>query len=308
MRPAAVTIGNFDGVHAGHRQLLRTVVRLAHENHWTPAAVTFHPHPTTIVAPHRAPRLLMTPEERAAQLRSEGIERVEIVPFTAEFARKTPEEFVRDILIDRLGARAVCVGGNFRFGYRQSGDTAALRALGEQFGFETHTLGGVSVRGRLASSSEIRKLIEDGRVSLACRLLERPFALRGEVVAGRGVGSRQTVPTLNLQTSAEILPKTGVYITETEDLNERRRWPSITNVGHRPTFDAGALSIETFLLAPLEGPPPTGISVAFHRRVRDERKFASPEDLKARILRDVALAQTWFRRRARFARPAVSRL
>ncbi|MDX2151492.1 MAG: bifunctional riboflavin kinase/FAD synthetase [Bryobacteraceae bacterium] len=299
--PSAVTIGNFDGVHAGHRQLLQTVVRLAHENDWIPTAVTFHPHPTKVVAPHRAPRLLTTPEERAALMRSEGIESVLIVAFTEAFAQQTPDEFVRQILVEGLNARAVCVGDNFRFGHRQAGDIHALRVLGAQYGFEVHVIPGIKVRGRMASSSEIRNLIETGNVSLAGRLLGRPVTLAGEVIPGRGIGSKQTVPTLNLRTYSEILPKIGVYITDTVDLNDGRRWPALTNLGHRPTFDGGDLSIETYLLAPLTGPTPERIQLTFCRRVRDERKFATPEDLKAQILRDVQTAQRYFRRRDRFA-------
>ena len=149
------------------------------------------------------------------------------------------------------------------------------------------------------SSSEVRRLIEAGNVSLACRLLERPFALEGQVVPGHGVGSKQTVPTLNLHTEAELLPATGVYITRTSDLKSDRRWDSITNVGYRPTFDGDSLTVETFLLSPLSGEPPAEIRVEFLRRVREERKFENPSALKTQILKDVARAQAYFRRTAR---------
>lgn len=296
-RPCAVTIGNFDGVHAGHRRILRRVGELGQRNNWKPSALTFDPHPAQIVAPARAPRLLTTPEQRVRLMAQEGIEQVFVLPFDREFSELTPEQFVGEILVKRLQARAVLVGENFRFGNRQAGDVRLLRELGEKDGFSTEIVSGVRIRGRMVSSSEIRKLIDAGSVSTACRLLERPYSIEGGVVRGQGIGSKQTVPTLNLDTAAEILPATGVYITQTEDLDGERKWPSITNIGYRPTFDSDRLTVETFLLVPLEGATPERIRVEFLRRVREERRFAAPELLKAQILRDVARAQSYFRRR-----------
>ena len=148
----------------------------------------------------------------------------------------------------------------------------------------------------MVSSSEVRRLVDDGAVSMACRLLGRPYAVEGDVVHGHGVGSKQTVPTLNLDTKSEILPAVGVYITRTTDLEAARKWPSITNVGYRPTFDGDRLTVETFLLAPLEGATPRRMQVEFLRRVREERKFDSPEALKTQIFKDVDRAKTYFRR------------
>jgi riboflavin kinase/FMN adenylyltransferase len=229
-------------------------------------------------------------------MREEGIEQVLILPFTPEIARLTPEEFVACIVAGPLGARVVVVGDNFRFGHKQAGDTALLETLGAQYGFETRIVPVVRRRGRIVSSGEVRRLIERGQVALACRLLERPYALAGDVVPGHGVGSKQTVPTLNLRTSAQVLPCAGVYITRTHELGGARRWNSISNIGYRPTFGGQDLSIETFLLDRFDEPAPVRIRVEFLRRVRDERKFASPEDLKAQILRDVKQAQAYFRR------------
>jgi riboflavin kinase/FMN adenylyltransferase len=168
--------------------------------------------------------------------------------------------------------------------------------LGARFGFETRVVEAVHRRGRVVSSSSVRRLIEAGNVGLAARLLGRAYSLAGDVVAGEGIGSKQTVPTLNLDTRAQVLPGRGVYITRTRDLDDGRRWNSITNVGYRPTFQGHTLTIETFLLQGLEGPSPRHIRVDFCCRVRDERKFESAEDLKAQILRDVSRAQAFFRR------------
>jgi len=294
--PCAITIGNFDGVHLGHQEILRQVVEIARGKGWRSAAVTFHPHPTKLVAPERAPRLLTTPEQRARLIEQRGIDEVLILPFDLRVAHLAPEDFVRDILVDKLKTRAILVGDNFRFGHRAAGNVDTLEELGGKYSFETDVVPPVTWRNRIISSSAIRDAIESGHVSIACRMLGRPYPLEGVVVHGSGVGARQTVPTLNLQTDAEVLPKTGVYITRTRDRMRPREWPSITNVGYRPTFNGHGLSIETYLLTALDGPTPSEISVEFLRWVRDERKFDSPEALKAQILRDAARAHAYHRR------------
>lgn len=301
--PCAVTIGNFDGVHLAHRQILRRIAGAAREHGWKSAVLTFDPHPTKVVAPDRAPRLLSTPEERALIMQNQGIDEILILPFTREIAGLSPEEFVRQILVNKLKCRMVLVGDNFHFGKKASGHADTLQELGRVLGFEVAVQGDVLWRKRMISSSEIRRLIEAGDVSRACRMLGRPYALEGAVVHGEGVGSKQTVPTLNLDTPAEILPKTGVYITRTRDRKSSREWPSITNIGYRPTFDGHKLTIETYLLAPLTGGTPGEIAVEFLRWVRDERKFADAAALKTQILRDVARAQAYFRRLQELAAP-----
>jgi riboflavin kinase / FMN adenylyltransferase len=307
--PVAVTIGNFDGVHTGHRELLHEVVRAAEEKGLQAAVLTFDPHPASIVAPQRAARLLTTQAERCSVLAREGIQYVLVLPFTREVAHWTPEQFVERVLVKGLRARVVVVGDNFLFGHNQAGDTRVLAQLGERFGFETRVITPVKRRGRTVSSSEIRRAVEAGKVALAGRLLARPYATAGVVVAGHGVGSKQTVPTLNLRTHAQVLPATGVYITRTFDEESARRWNSITNVGYRPTFadvtGSPELTIETFLLEPLEAPAPEHIRVEYLRRVREERKFETPEALKAQILRDVGRAKTYFRRLTKWVRRAI---
>lgn len=306
--PSAVTIGNFDGIHMGHRQLLERVKTMAAEMGVKPSAVTFHPHPTVVVAPERAPKLLTTPEERADLMGREGIEQVLILPFDRDVAHLSPVEFAGDVLREVLGARGVVVGDNFHFGSRQGGNTETLIELGMQFGFEVEVVAPVTRRHLMVSSSMIRKLLVEGEVSKAARLLERPYALKGPVVQGEGRGSRETVPTLNLETTAEILPADGVYITRTRSLDDGRVWPSITNVGVRPTFDGAHRTVETFLLGGLDGERPGQMAVEFLHRVREERRFDSAEALKGQILRDVRRAESFFRRfqrlRQRVARSA----
>lgn len=302
--PSVITIGNFDGVHIGHRQILRRVVDQARERGCTPAVLTFDPHPARVLAPDRAPRLLMTIDQRLRGMEAEGIEAVLLIPFSLEFAKLTPEEFVEQVLAGTLKARAVLVGDDFRFGHRQAGNVDTLRELGSRFGFTLEPVAGIGRRGERVSSTLIRNLVVAGRVSHACRMLGAPFALEGNVVRGQGIGSKQTVPTLNLDVRNEVLPKTGVYVTRTRNLDAPsgagRQWNSITNVGYRPTFAGEGLTVETFLLEPLAGAQPERIEVGFLSFVRDERKFDNPEALKARILLDVAVANRLHRRLAKY--------
>lgn len=301
-RPSALSIGNFDGVHAAHRRLFARNLELAREHGCIPSALTFEPHPTKVVAPHRAPKLLTTTEQRVELISATGIEQVFVLPFDQSFSEFTPLEFARKVIAGACGARVVLVGDNFRFGHRKAGTVEMLHHFGQKLGFLTEVVPGVVLRGHMVSSTAIRHLVETGAVSMACRLLERPYCIEGTIVRGFGIGSKQTVPTINLDTSAEVIPARGVYITRTHDLDNReRKWPSITNIGTRPTFDGEAQTIETFLLAPLEGETPERIRLEFLRRVRQERKFESPEALKRQIMHDVSRAQAWFRRTARLA-------
>ncbi|HEV2198433.1 MAG TPA: bifunctional riboflavin kinase/FAD synthetase [Bryobacteraceae bacterium] len=301
--PTAVAIGNFDGVHIAHRELLSAVLRASRQHALAPSILTFDPHPASVVAPHRQPRLLSTLAERCSLLAREGIENVLILPFTVAVSRWTPMDFAERVLDKAFHAKVVVVGDNFKFGHRQAGDTGVLAELGAHFGFETHVVNAFVLRGQLVSSSEIRKAIETGRIGLAGRMLGRPYSVAGEVVPGQGIGSKQTVPTLNLRTPAQVIPATGVYITRTTEAdNESLPWESITNVGYRPTFQGVAgtesLTIETYLLSPFTPPAPARIRVEFLRRLRDERKFESAEALKMQIMRDAGRARVFFRRLA----------
>jgi riboflavin kinase/FMN adenylyltransferase len=219
-----------------------------------------------------------------------------ILPFTPEFSCLSPEEFVREVLVDRLDTREILIGWNFRFGRNQAGDTDLLAKLGDRHGFTLAVLEGVKYRGMTVSSSVTRRLLSEGKVALANRMLGRPYAVSGVVVPGYGIGARKTVPTLNLRTSAEILPAIGVYVTRTVDPESGAAWESVTNVGYRPTFKGDNLSVESHVLEPMEGPSPGHIRVEFLKRLRGERTFPDAGSLKAQILKDVGRARTYFRR------------
>ncbi len=304
--PSALAIGNFDGVHVGHLALLQATIDTARAHGFVPSVLTFDPHPTAVVAPNRTPPMICTLDERIRLLIIAGIEQILILPFTPEVAQMSPRGFVSQILVKSLQCKAVFVGDNFRFGHRKAGTPAVLKDLGAEFGFEPHFLLPVSVRGEVVSSSAIRSYVSAGQVSRPARLLGRCFSLRGPVVSGHGIGARQTVPTLNLLPVPGLVCPRGVFVTETLDVKSGQSWPSITNVGVRPTFDnAEDVTIETFLLSPVETAP-AEIEVQFRRFVRFERQFPTPEALKAQIFQDVARAQAYWRRIARLPKPIAS--
>ncbi len=301
--PSLLTIGNFDGVHCAHRRLLERLVRRADAQKALATVLTFDPHPLKIVAPDKAPLLILPLEEKIRLMDQIGIGMMVILPFTAELARLSPEAFVEQIVVERLQAQQVHLGPNFRFGHRQQGDTKLLAQLAERFGFRVEILPMMEIRGRRVSSTCIRGLVSSGQVAPAGRLLGRPFALHGKVIAGEGVGRKQTVPTLNLQPRQELLPQAGVYITRTRPASGSDRYSSLTNVGHRPTFGDHPLSIETFLLDPPEAVPEAideavnfaQIEVEFLYRLRDEKKFPDPSALKRQIALDTQRAKKYFR-------------
>jgi riboflavin kinase/FMN adenylyltransferase len=294
--PCALSIGNFDGVHMGHQALLAFAQRYASNLRVSPAVLTFHPHPAVFVAPHRVPEMICGLEERLRRLSAAGAERILVLPFNHEVARLTADEFVSKIVVGGLQAKAVFVGENFRFGYQRAGDPQTLERLGEHYGFTAHFIKPVKFRGRVVSSSLIRQSLAEGKVSLAGRMLGRCFSLEGAVVSGEGVGAKQTVPTVNLRPIPGQLTPRGVYVTETFETSTGRHWPSITNVGSRPTFGGRELTIETFFLTPFEGKTPEYIQIHFRFFLRAERKFSGADELKAQILRDVVKAKSYWRR------------
>lgn len=296
-----VAIGNFDGLHLGHRTLLAAVQAEARQRGVLSAALTFEPHPLRILRPDRAPRLITPLEEKKRCFASTGIDLLVVLPFSRDLSLLSPREFVEEILVRGLHADGVHEGANFRFGHRQSGNVDTLRELGAEFGFGVTVHDEVRVRGEIVSSSRIRELLSAGRVEMAARLLGRPFALRGAIAQGHGIGRRLTVPTLNLQHYEELLPGNGVYVTCTR-IGERR-FQSLTNIGTRPTFaNSGGISVETFLLD-FEEMPIEEMEIRFLFRLRDERKFDTPAALKQQILHDVDRGRRYFRRLEKLKKP-----
>jgi riboflavin kinase / FMN adenylyltransferase len=292
-----VTIGNFDGMHLGHREILRRLVARAREAVALAVAVTFDPHPVKVLRPAQAPPLISTLTQRLAGLAEAGCAAAVVLRFDQKLAHVEPEAFVRDFLVAALGAEAVVVGENFRFGYRQAGDIRLLEGLGRELGFALETVPPVAVRGQVASSSAVRSAVAAGRMTLAARMLSRPFVLTGSIRTGTGTGRRLVVPTLNMDPEQELLPGRGVYATEAFLPGfSGRRWPAVTNIGVRPTFDGQRLAVESHLLGFAEEVSAGPMEIRFCRRLRDERRFASAEELRAQILRDIARARRFFAR------------
>jgi phosphoribosyl 1,2-cyclic phosphate phosphodiesterase len=295
-RRSVIAIGTFDGIHIGHQRVLEYAIQRAKESGAVATALTFEPPPVKVLRPEAAPPRISTNQQRLDWFGAVGMEAAVVLPFTKELAALTAEEFVREILVRRLRVQTVVVGENFRFGNRQAGDVKFLREMGMSEGFEVVVHSPVKVNGEVVSSTLIRKLVSEGDVRHAGRLLGRPFALTGEVVSGTGTGRKFTFPTLNLKPEQELLPGRGVYITRTVLEGETSSHRSVTNVGMRPTFNGTGLTVETHLLDYSGNFAPKRMEVRFWKRLRAEKKFAGPEELKEQIRKDIAGANRYFER------------
>ena len=289
MRPVVVALGNFDGVHLGHQAVLGRAVGEAVRLDGKVVAATFWPHPRSVLGAGASPGLLTTVEGRREALAAYGADEVRTLRFDVELSRKSPEEFVSDVLVGELGARAVVVGENFRFGYKASGDFEELRRLMREHGGEAYA---VEVRGAGGeiSSTRIRSLLLEGDVTGAAELLGRPYAVRGEVAVGDRRGRTIGFPTANVrQDPAVIVPARGVYACFVRVGEER--YAACTNIGVAPTFERGENRIEAHLLDFAGDLYGQVVDVSFLRRIRGERRFSGVDELTAQIGRDVAEAR-----------------
>jgi len=292
--PSLISVGNFDGVHRAHAHVLGEIVRQARQCGGKAVAVTFEPHPGRILRPDSAMKLLTPLPEKLRLLKGTGIDAALVLPFGRDLSLMTPRQFAEDILKQKLHAREVHEGYNFRFGHKAAGNVNLLRQFGAEMGFEVKVYPEQRLRGEPVSSSHIRNLVGEGRVSRARHLLARPFSILGTPGRGRGYGSKYTVPTINLARYEELAPKDGVYITWTRVGPER--FNSVTNIGSRPTFGADSFAIESHLLDfhPLELTAESEVEICFLDRVRDEIKFPSVEALREQIGQDVKRAKRYF--------------
>jgi len=292
--PVVATIGNFDGVHRGHRWVIDKVNARGRALGLHSLAITFDPHPARVLRPE-APHSLITPlAEKLDLLATTGIDATLVLPFTTELSHLSAEAFAREILLDRCHVAEVHEGETFRFGYQAAGDMQSFEALGRSLGFRVHGYSPHILRGGPVSSSRIRTLIAAGEVSRARALLGRPFAIRSTPASGRGYGTRYTVPTINLAPYPELLPGIGVYITTLRVADET--FQAVTNVGNRPTFGADSFTVESHILNfhPVDLTEASPLKLAFLHRLRDEIRFPSTEALLAQIRRDVQKAQRYF--------------
>ena len=293
-RRAVLSVGNFDGLHLGHQKILRQVIACAQQQKAIAGVITFDPHPLKVLRPGNAPPLVETIGQRIERFAAIGLEAALVLRFDRALAELTPEQFVRGVLVEELKTAEVLVGENFRFGHRQQGHVDTLRDLGLRFGFSVQIVEPVIIDNEFVSSSAVRSAIAEGRVSHAAHLLGRPFTLTGEIVRGAGRGSTVLFPTLNLAPAQELLPKVGVYATET--WVEGRWHRSATNVGFRPTFDGTLLGIESHLFDFSREVTKGPMEVRFCERLRDERKFSGAAELRAQIAADLRDVREYFRR------------
>jgi riboflavin kinase/FMN adenylyltransferase len=288
----AVIVGNFDGVHRGHRALVDAARAAARVHAGWAVALTFDPHPARLLAPERAPTTLLPLPRRAALLGAAGLDALAVLPFTPEIASLAPVAFAEQVLHGSLGARVVVVGEGFRFGRGRTGDVPELRRLGQRLGFEVHTLAPVMQAGAPVSSTRVRAALEAGDMQEAAALLGRPPDLEGRVVAGDARGRTLGFATANLETEGGLLPRAGVYAGQCALPGETRAHrAAVINIGWRPTFAGRELRIEAHLLdfeGDLYG---QNLRVELHARLRDERRFEGQAALVAQIQADVAAAR-----------------
>ncbi len=293
--PSVATIGNFDGVHRGHREILSATVAEARTLGARAVAITFAPHPEQFLRPGRAPQLLTPDAERLRLLAATGVDAVLVLPFDAALACLPAREFVRQVLVERLGVRGLHEGGNFRFGRRAEAGIAELAEFGAEFGFALHVHEALCVHGLEVSSSAVRERVAAGDMQRARWMLGRPFAVRSTPARGRGIGTRLLVPTVNLAAYEGLLPGFGVYVTRLTVGG--RRFHAVTNVGNRPTFGEASFAVESHILdfEPVELDEGTPLELEFLLRLRGEIEWPSPEALRTQIFKDVARAQRYFR-------------
>ena len=302
--PSVVAIGNFDGVHCGHRAIIENVCRQARTTGCRSVVVTFDPHPLRVLRPVEAPPLITPLAQRLELLAGTGIDATLVLPFTEAFSQQSAASFAEGVLVRALRATAVHEGDNFRFGYRAQAGVEDLRVLGISMGFSVYAHSVLYRRGYALSSSQVRSLIAEGAMGRARALLGRSFSIQSTPARGRGIGTRLLVPTVNLAPYAELKPDHGVYVTRLRvgAGETARRFEAITNAGNRPTFGEDSYAIESHLLdydpntgEPVEFTEDTPLELSFLRRIRGERRFPSPAALKQQIGLDIAVARRYHR-------------
>jgi riboflavin kinase/FMN adenylyltransferase len=288
-----LALGNFDGVHRGHRKILDRVRRVATERAATSVVMTFDPHPPRVVRPDKAPSLLMTKAQKLDAIADAGVQGAAIVRFTPELSHWEPETFVRTVLVEWLHVAEVWVGANFLFGHDRAGNFSLLRVLGARYGFKAEKIDPVRYKDFVVSSTRIRRLVSEGRVDEAGALLGHEYFIDGTVMRGDQRGRTLGFPTANLCTENELLPPHGVYATTTRI--GQIVHPSVTNVGTRPTVDAsGRTVVETHIFNLDRDLYGQSIRVGFVQRLRDERTFESLDLLRAQIAADSQRARVLF--------------
>lgn len=294
-RGGVITIGNFDGVHLGHQEMLRRIVDRARALDVPSVVLTFDPHPMRVLHPQRAPKLIQTLRQREEEIAAAGVDALVVIPFTRELAALPAEEFVRDLLGRCLGAREVHVGSGFVFGCGRRGNVSLLSRLGEEAGIRVESLDVVADAGGPISSTRVRTVVDAGDVVEAKRLLGRPYVMDGVIAKGDRMGRKIGFPTINLRSENELYPRDGVYVTRVLLRSFERTFTCVTNIGRRPTvYEDYATTVESYILDFSADVYGEAIRLTFFDRLREERVFPSMLELTAQIRRDVEATRLWF--------------
>ena len=288
----AVAIGNFDGVHLGHKKIIHALLETAEKEKLYPLILTFHPHPAKVLTARKI-ELLQTIEQRLDDLKELGVQMVVVISFDHKFAHVSPEEFVRTIISQKLKAKKVIVGENFRFGNGRAGDVSKLKSYSQTYGFSVRSIAPLIIERSVVSSSLIRELLEQGRPEKANILIGRPYEIEGTVIKGKSRGKHLGFPTANVYPLNEIIPM-GVFISEVGIRS--KLLPAVTHVGAKPTFNDTDIHIESYIMDFKNNLYGERIRIFFLRRIRNEKKFESPEALSLQIKRDLESAKRYFHR------------
>ncbi|MBI5640157.1 MAG: bifunctional riboflavin kinase/FAD synthetase [Nitrospirae bacterium] len=284
-----ITLGNFDGLHLGHQELIKMIISRARETDGTSLVVTFRPHPLKILAPEKCPPLISIYEEKIRLFERLGIDVLVKIPFNVDFSTMPPRDFVKNILCDMLGAKEIYVGYNYRFGKGREGNIQMLKKLGEELGFTVREVEQISIGSEVISSTKIRQLLKDGEVEHASRLLGRSYAITGIVVRGDGRGKGLGFPTANIVPKHMIIPANGVYAVRL--FVRDRLYDGIANIGLRPTFSKETLTVEVNIFNFNEDIYSEEVSLFFISRIREEKKFHGAGELVRQIEKDLIKAK-----------------
>lgn len=287
-----VAIGNFDGVHLGHQKILQTLLQDAKNNDLFPLILTFHPHPAKVLTKRKI-ELLQTLEQRLHEIKKAGVQMVVVLFFDQNFALITAEEFIRTIVLQKLRAKKVIVGDNFRFGKDRTGDVTKLHEFASRYGFAVQTIPPVTLKGSVVSSSLIRSLLRSGDIEKANTLIGRPYEIEGTVIRGKSRGKGLGFPTANIHPQNEIAPP-GVFITRVGIGS--KIYPSVTHVGSKPTFNEKEVMIESYIIDYSNSLYKKKLCVQFLKRIREERKFKTPEALSLQIKKDLEKTLLYFQK------------
>lgn len=289
----AMTLGNFDGIHLGHRSLISQVIEMSKKYNGSSLVMTFDPHPSQLLRPDRPAQRLFDLQDQEEQLRLLGVDQFVIEPFTESLAQLSPDDFIKQVIWPYLHPQYICVGHDFAFGRDRQGSFAVLERLARHCGFQVEQIPPVLHRKKIISSSRIREEIRKGHVETAREMLARPYYVKGRVIRGEGRGRRLGFPTANVAVGSDLLPGEGVYITHF--LSGERTYASLTNIGRKPTFhESYDVSVECYALDGSADFLNENVRILFLKYLRGEMKFPSAQDLVSQIKKDVVAAKKYF--------------